>query len=404
MDWLTRIARMRLLQSGYLALLFAAGVMHAGAGAASEEASGSCAGPAPTTEAPAYSTPDYGIDQEAAVAADPQAEIAQRAWKDYQNQIFDGLRHSPQPRDWALVAVLDFTGETSSALERDAMLKRAVDAAPGDALVQWIAARRRVAGAIDAIAADALQGLRSREPDNAAIWLHDLSAAQKLKDAAAVDEALRRMATAGRFDGHLTDLAQAIVEVYQRTPAPALPPTPGTEFLQSPSVLPYMIAMAAASATALPAFQDLVAACRIDPATGANASRKADCAAVGRLMAARGDTVIANHLGMAVLRVSNTFSNDDVLLARELDWVFDRSSATMTALESLRDPSIGDALVAYMTDWFATGNEIEAMRRAVVRSGEAATPPDDWVDKMSPFSEERLQQDQAAQLHAARQD
>jgi hypothetical protein len=386
---------MKLMRSIGALLILAAGT-NAQVGAASEEASGSCDGPAPTVEAAAYSTPDYGIENEVAVAPNPQAEIAQRAWKDYQKQIFDGLRHSPQPRDWALVAVLDFTDETSTGPERDALLKRAVDAAPGDALVQWIAARRRVDGAIDAIAADALQGLRSKEPDNAAVWLHDLIAAQKRKDASAVDEALHRMATAGRFDGHLTDLAQAIVEVYQRTPAPALPPTPGTAFLQSPSVLPYTIAMAAASAIALPAFQDLVAACQIDPATGANASRKADCAAVGRLIAARGDTVIANHLGMAVLRVSNTFSNDDVLLAREMDWVFDRSSATMTALESSRDPSVGDALVAYMTDWFATGNEIEAMRRAVVRSGGAVTPPDDWVDKMSPFSEKRLQQDQAA--------
>jgi hypothetical protein len=105
---------------------------------------------------------------------------------------------------------------------------------------------------------------------------------------------------------------------------------------------------------------------------------------------------------MAVLRVSKTFSDDDVHLARDTDWVLDRSSATMTALESSRDPSVGDALVAYMTDWFATGNEIEAMRRAVVRSGGAVTPPDDWVDKMSPFSEKRLQQDQAALQRTAR--
>jgi hypothetical protein len=388
---------MKLMRSMRAVLILAAGI-NAHVVAASEEASGSCDGPAPTAEAPAYSTLDYGIENEGAVAPDPQAEIAQRAWKDYQAQIFDGLRHSPQPRDWALagVAVLDFTGETSRGPERDALLKRAVDAAPGDALVQWIAVRHLAPGATDAIASDALRRLQSREPDNAAVWLYDLIAAQKRKDAGAVDEALNRMATASRFDGHLTDLAQALVEVYQRTPVPALPATPGTEFLQSPNVLPYAIAMAAASASALPAFQDLIAACRIDPATGANAPRSADCAAVGRLMAARGDTVIANHIGMAVLRVSKTFSDDDVHLARDTDWVLDRSSATMTALESSRDPSVGDAFVAYMTDWFATGNEIEAMRRAVVRSGGAVTPPDDWVDKMSPFSEKRLQQDQAA--------
>jgi hypothetical protein len=53
----------------------------------------------------------------------------------------------------------------------------------------------------------------------------------------------------------------------------------------------------------------------------------------------------------------------------------------------------------------ATGTKRErsgALRTTVVRSGGAVTPPDDWVDKMSPFSEKRLQQDQAALQRTAR--
>jgi hypothetical protein len=91
--------------------------------------------PSPTAEAPAYSTLDYGIENEGAVAPDPQAEIAQRAWKDYQAQIFDGLRHSPQPRDWALAFVRitrDYEPDEKIAREAKAGMWQGAFIAPWD--------------------------------------------------------------------------------------------------------------------------------------------------------------------------------------------------------------------------------------------------------------------------------
>jgi len=53
-------------------------------------------------------------------------------------------------------------------------------------------------------------------------------------------------------------------------------------------------------------------------------------------------------------------------------------------------------MITYQSDWIETGSEVEAMRRAVARAGIPVTPPDDWTDKLSPFSEDRFKQDQAA--------
>jgi hypothetical protein len=60
-----------------------------------------------------------------------------------------------------------------------------------------------------------------------------------------------------------------------------------------------------------------------------------------------------------------------------------------------------EEVVAYETDWMQTGSEVEAMRRAVARAGNPLAPPDNWIDTLSPFSEQRLQQDQTASQHVA---
>ncbi|MBS0515615.1 MAG: hypothetical protein JSS16_09090 [Proteobacteria bacterium] len=49
-----------------------------------------------------------------------------------------------------------------------------------------------------------------------------------------------------------------------------------------------------------------------------------------------------------------------------------------------------------MDDQNATGNELEAMRRELVREGLPTEPPADWIDTRSPFSAERLRADETA--------
>jgi hypothetical protein len=354
-----------------------------------------CSGPAAGGEQTAIATtPDYLAGNDEIQAPDPKAEAAEKAWLDYQASVLDALRHSPAPRDWALSTVAGLTFDRQPAdVERDALLKRAMAAAPDDALVQWVAVMRLSPGAVESAAP--LRRLQLLEPDNAAVWLETLIPAQKRNDAAGVDRVLNRMASSGRFDGHFIDLSRALLDVYQRTP-PAAAVAAQDDPFRSARAAPYAYAAAITSATALPAFQDLLNACRVDPRTGANAQRSIDCAAAGRLMAARSDTLLASRIGLTLLRLSRTFSDEDVSQARTQDWLREQFTAKLLAAAGSPDESSAEDMITYQADWMQTGSEVEAMRRAVARAGTPVTPPDDWTDKLSPFSEDRFEQDQAA--------
>ncbi len=393
---------MRLMQSFWVAIVCAAG-MAIHADAVAEDTSGSCSGPAVTPREPTsvVSTPDYFAGADDTAAPDPQVEAAQKAWSDYRAAIFEALRSSPVPRDWALatVAHLDFgaQGDTQRG-EREALLDRAVKAAPDDALVLWIALIQARTASATSTSPSPLQRLQQLEPDNAYVWLENLIPAQKRRDSAAVDEALQRMSVSTRFDGHFADLSQALLATFQRFPLPASLPVDS----DPAKLVPYAYAASIAGALAIPAFQDLITACRVDPDTGANAQRSGDCAATGRLMAMRGDTLIVNHIGMTLLRVSRTFGDDDVALARTQDWQREQFSTKLMAPVGTPDQaSSADEMIAYVTDLIQSSSEIEAMRRAVARTGAALTPPDEWIDKQSPYSEDRLRQDQSALQRSA---
>jgi hypothetical protein len=158
---------------------------------------------------------------------------------------------------------------------------------------------------------------------------------------------------------------------------------------QSARAVPYVYAAVVTSAPALPSFQDLIAACRVDPSSGANSQRSVDCAAVGRLMARRGDTQITNRIGMSLLRVSRMFADDDVGEARAQDWLREQFTAKLLASTGTPDQAFVDEMITYQRDWIETGSELEAMRRAVARGGLPPAPGGDWIDKASPFSAER---------------
>ena len=151
-------------------------------------------------------------------------------------------------------------------------------------------------------------------------------------------------------------------------------------------------------AVATPEYRPLIAACKPTADFQPTPIRIDDCAKIGRLMAAKGDTLIANLVGFAVLRVSHSYSDSDVKFAREQDWIMEKyrgfaNGAYVTSATKL---------VEEMDDRMATGNELAAMRRAVVRKNLPTEPPADWVDTRSPFSAERLQQDRASAARAQR--
>ena len=341
-----------------------------------------CATAVSANETTAATTPSDSVN--------PNHTAEEKIWKRHQDLVFQALTASANPRDWALAAIVETSGlDANGQRERAALIERAANAAPDDALVQWIALLQRDAKYASPTDVDSLQVLQRLEPDNATVWLETLDRAALRKDTAAIDAALDRMAASTRVNAHNVDLMKALVAIYQQYPVPAeysALVNASEHPYMTPDAWPYAAAIIVSVAIALPSYEHLVRACRVNPATGQNLWRQDDCASIGRLLAARGSTMIDNRIGFSLLRISHTFNDQDIANARALDWIWTGQGI------SLIDKSVPD-MIARTIDWMNTGSEIGSIRRAVVRNGGTLLPPADWVDKGSPFSEQRFKND-----------
>ena len=315
----------------------------------------------------------------------------------HRQSMFDALSASDNPRERALAALIDwFPVDKTRGLQRSQLIARAADAAPDDALVQWMAVLLLDSGPDSAFAdasEQALRRMQSLEPDNAAVWLQTLTSAANAGDIGGVDTALERMAASSVADEHYAGVMKALVDVYRGFPMPhryfvlasrqtSREPVPPT----TPQSMQFAMANALASAVALPAYADLVDACEIDETSGRHAWRAQDCAAVGRLFAAKGDTLISNRIGFALLRASHTWTGRDVANARTLDWLaYQESLAGWAAGAEAEDRNN-----ARIVNWIVSGSELGSFRYDLAAHGVALTPPAGWVDSHSPFPAARL--------------
>jgi hypothetical protein len=366
------------------------------AACAASEAGGSCHATAPAVKNSTVDVPNYAAQPDD--SPDPQAEAAQRAWSRYRDSMIAMLKSSPDPRDWALAS---FGFSMGSSIDDDladrVFLERAVKAAPDDPLVLWMAIsvnkKARNTSNVDTL----IDKLQQAEPNNAAVWLESLQRSAVNRDRAEVSAALKRMSATSHFDNHLAEMNKLIVAAFERLPIPddtfeAIP----AEARPSRELMPLIYGTAMANAIALPAFQYVVNACRLD-ASGRNADRVADCDLVGHLMKSNSDTQIGTSIGFAVLRVSQTFTEDDVREARDLDWVYEQwnqhAAKQFDEHAAMSDPSVGKEIAERENDWLESGSEVESMRQALRRANVALTAPDDWVDKSQRFSHEQMATD-----------
>lgn len=344
---------------------------------------------ADTTARPAAVVATQADD--AARAEREDAEL--RRWQEYQQSVAAALRSGSAPRDRALSTVVNFLGTFSGPdAAASLLLADAVRAAPNDTAVQWIAVREGMRGnEPTSYAMLALQNLREREPDNAALWLDELSRAQRRGDEHAVDTLLAKMATARRFDEYTAEVIEAAAEVFKRYPAPRADGDVGADLRGlSENTAAYATALATATTITSGSYQELATACRLASAGDEHAFRASDCAAVGRLMAAHGDSILSNRIGFALLRLSHTATPEDAAAAREQAWIY-----TQHGRRSADDAVDDDYVLSHLKDWIATSSEIDAARRALTRAGVEVQPPQDWVDDSSPLSPARLADHQA---------
>lgn len=351
-----------------------------------------------TTPTPGVDVPNYAV--ESVDMPDSREQAREEAWKAYQKSLFDSLSHSSDPRDWVLAALLqplqfylDPTGQDTAASE--ALLERAVRAAPDDVLVQWIAARAsRSSEAPSALAISATQRLKQLEPDNAAVLLEELAVPVRHGNATEVDAVLARMSARASYDEHLVDILKIALRAYRRYPVPAdYWQFATTEEKDSPpEAFAFASALSVSVAVGGLSYQHLVEACRSNGVSRVQGNRAADCAALGHLMVTHGGTILANRIGYTVLRVSGTYTESDVAAARDDDWLY---SKEVGALKAGNTAENAESIAAYEHDWLEAGNEFDAIRGKLSRLGVPTKPPQDWLDEHGMFSAERLRADAA---------
>ncbi len=360
----------------------------------------------PVARAADTSTPANPPASGVAVSADAQAETIDPAaektaeiYRSHRQEMIASLSRGASPHDWALSRLL--AGEPQKPGSVD-LLHQATAASPEDVLVQWIAllASGNAGREHDA----ALKALERLESDNAAVWLWSLQRVNGSKDQTALDGALAHMAASTRFNDHRADLLRALVDVHLRYPLPA-------QFyaFADPSVvamkdlMPYVTAMAEVNALPSHGYQALINLCRVDPVSGKNTAHAEQCDAIGSMLARHGSTYLDTLMGFVVLRASRTYKDDDVRYARGQDWLFQQYINLQKEMYEGTDNAVTDqtliaenvrAMRAYITDQIETGSEMEATRQALVRAHKSLSPPGDWVDTRSPFSPERLREEE----------
>ena len=202
-----------------------------------------------------------------------------------------------------------------------------------------------------------------------------LDRAARHDDAAGVADALAHMADSQRFDDHFIDTAHAWLEAYDRYP----PATPLVDVADGRTyrTAGFTAAFAKAAAVAMPSYSMLVETCKATRARGDSAAA-AHCATAGRMMLFHGNTLIATHIGFAVLRILDVASEADRAARRDLDWY----SANVLKGIGYDD---GDAFAAraYESDWRRMDDEIEVIKSALRRAGLPTEAPQGWQSASS---------------------
>ncbi len=314
------------------------------------------------TRAPAHGSLQVGIR----IAS---ARTTQEAYAKFQASLDTAMRSSSRPRDWALAAIATPHPERTLGAPSprdDGDLFRAQQAAPGDALVQWLVANNadRSTPSGEAHVDAAIDALTRIEPDNAATWMLALDEAKKRGDAAAVDESIARMAQSRRFDDHFIDIVHAWIDVYDRHPPPPVP------IAESDGGDPgFVEAFAHAAAAAMPAYQDVILACK--PASGQALApdRRAQCDKAGHLMLGRGTSLIARHIGFVVVRNVDALTDVDRAAKRDLDWYqFKGVPENASVIDWLQ----------HEDDWRRLDDEIDVIRNRLRRNGIPDAAPEGW--------------------------
>lgn len=264
---------------------------------------------------------------------------------------------------WRLSAARDASKEATA--EATAMLVRAADVAGPDAIA-W-SMITRACGRDCGLANDPSERWLALDADNAAAWIAETNRALAANDDAAARAALARAAAAPRFDDYWVPAVNAALAAARAVPVPA----ELADYAESEGVpagdAADLSAVGIALALAMPG------AGRVPEECGKRADWHDDCLRLGRLMEARGDSVVGEQLGRSMQRhLLPEGSTAAAALAerqRRFDWL--TIQAALLADEASEFPEALRRLVR-------TGTEMGAIELQLKEYGIPLTPPADW--------------------------
>ncbi len=212
----------------------------------------------------------------------------------WRNDAVRALAAKADAKSVATAAALSFTNGFAvppgppSALQ---LIARASELAPGSAAIGWL--RLQLCAATPACdSRDAAFVLRWVDPDNAAAWLAQLSAAHTEKDRVEIERVLGDMARAPRFDLYYNEIMVMMFDALNGVRHEL----PGGVAASDTARLALLAGIAGAEI--IPAFSPLIDSCR---EAAAKSERREDCLKLAKVMQ-RGDTVIAQMVGFGIER------------------------------------------------------------------------------------------------------
>lgn len=302
----------------------------------------------------------------------PTTEELAAALNEHNAALIDTLMADGSPRALTLAATAmayPLGNPEGSAETQINLLARAAQMAPDDAWVQWIAAVNFQPSETVSEPALALQRL---EPDNGAVWMFQLQAANLAEDSAAVTDALARIGAARKFDDRYVASALEWLKVLRNFPTPA----PFVDAAEPTSERDALIAaFGRGSAISMVNYTPATRACKPQDQALA-ADRRAACLAAGRLMLTESNTSISMRIGAALLRLAG--ADDAAEITRNIDYLTQKYGVVAT--QALEDPN---EFERYQADLLQTRSEVQAMKNMLTRAGVPLLPPSNWNEDPS---------------------
>lgn len=291
---------------------------------------------------------------------------------------YAGLKESAEPRDWMLASQLRFTPFSDTAPpagERALLLRNAAAAAPEDALVQWLAATTMPSSGAGCSAPMTLPEnfatVMRLESDNGLAWLPVLQQAVRNKDALEIDTALSHLAAARRFDHHVFDHFAALAAAAKRYPdVTALPYQDPSAAKLAPEERQLLGAFLLSRLDPPPLY-GLNSVCDRSRQTDPDLRRLSVCADIGRAIAKFGATGELRDSGLELVEVSGHYTSEDRATERELAWLRE-------GFDTDDQAQLHVAFVAMSREFLRSGDDMAALRKALVATGKPATPPVGW--------------------------